>query len=548
MDIPRELEAICMHCLREDRDHRYGSVMDLLADIQRYRHGEPVLVYQEPWYQLAWKWCRRHPVVSASVFSVVIAVIVLLISFSLARTIQSNNLMAEGDRYRIIGDQAFGEAIGVLQELELLRAELVSRDPDEKELRLERTLEGFEGTFLNNYEKAIVFYSQAARFGQSAERRAAMSSIYANRFRFARMERDVKSMQQLHQLLTGWFEDQPAALTAEAQLLLDQFADGVAGLEACRVTAPEGVSWTLIPLKDVDGALTEGEGVEPTEPGVYASLLPGAYILRVRSDKAESIMSFRLDHAEEKEIVLETPIAAPEGTVFVPAGRYWRGGAQSRQFRMHKAWLPAFFIGTHEVTFDAYLTYWKTLSEAQRRADMARVRFDPAIRAYQDAWDQRGNLIEPLQGGWPVVGLTAESAMRYCAWLSETRGQTVRLPTAAEWEKAARGGDGRLYPWGNGLVLDHALIAENIDAKAKVGLFANPGWMVEDRSVYGVMDMGGNVREWTGSRFGDGKGRFMVKGSSASVGQRFLFCDYASDTPVVPTDVGFRIVIEIPEP
>ena len=320
-EIPRELEAICMHCLRADKAHRYDSVMELLADIQRYRHGEPVSVYQEPWYQLAWKWCRRHPVVSASVFSVVMAVIVLLVSFGLARSIQSNSLMVEGNRYRAVGDEAFSRAITVLGDLELVRAEQVAREPVESEVRLARQLEGLETEFLNNYEKAIVFYSQAARFGQSDERRAAMSSIYANRFQFARLERDVKSMQQLHQLLQGWFRDQPDALTSEAQALLDQFADGVAGLGGCRVAAPAGVSWTLVPLVDEDGALVEGQALESDEGGLYTSLLPGAYILRVRGGGASSIMSFRLEHAEQKEIVLEMPVAAPEGMVFIPAGR-----------------------------------------------------------------------------------------------------------------------------------------------------------------------------------------------------------------------------------
>ena len=541
--IPRELEAICMHCLRADKEQRYGSVMALLADIRRYRHGEPVSVFREPWYQLLLKWCKRHPVLSASVFTGVTAALVLTVSFGMARQFQSRSLMSEGDHYRAEGDRSFVRAVTVLESLDALRVEVTSRDLGRKEQNLIEVLEDEEAAFLNDYEKAMVFYSQAARFGQSTERRAAMISIYQNRFRFAEMESDTRSMRQIHRLLAGWFEDRPEALTVQASQLLADFSDRVSGLGQCRVTAPKGVDWRLVPLRDEGGRWVEAEPL-PATSSAYQKLQPGPYLVRYKSERAEAIYSFVLGHSERMDIVIDAPVAAPEGYVFIPEGPYWRGGAQSRQYRQHQAWLPNYFISRYEVTFKDYLRYWRSLDSSERERDMGRVRFDRGQRAYQDAWNEDGVLIKELKTEWPVVGVTVESAMRYCAWWSAETGRSVRLPSDAEWEKAARGGDARLYPWGQGVDSGWAFTSENRPARVAHGLFAKPGSLPFDRSVYGVMDLGGNVREWTGTRFEGRDGLHMVKGASASVGQRFLYSDYASDTPVVPTDVGFRTVIE----
>jgi formylglycine-generating enzyme required for sulfatase activity len=96
----------------------------------------------------------------------------------------------------------------------------------------------------------------------------------------------------------------------------------------------------------------------------------------------------------------------------------------------------------------------------------------------------------------PVVGVTWYEAEAYCAWVSAQQKQTVRLPTEEEWERAARGDDGRPYPWGE--VFDPSLTntfeSGNRDALPVASL---PG----DVSPFGVMDMGGNVQEWTSSEY-----------------------------------------------
>jgi len=100
----------------------------------------------------------------------------------------------------------------------------------------------------------------------------------------------------------------------------------------------------------------------------------------------------------------------------------------------------------------------------------------------------------------PVVGITWYEAMAYCVWLGRKLGKTVRLPSEAEWEKAARGpapATGR-YPWGMEWREGCANTEEaGLQQTSVVGMFPAGG------GAYGVQDMVGNVWEWTRSRYGD---------------------------------------------
>ena len=93
---------------------------------------------------------------------------------------------------------------------------------------------------------------------------------------------------------------------------------------------------------------------------------------------------------------------------------------------------------------------------------------------------------------FPVVGISWNDAVAYCIWLSEKSGIQYRLPTEAEWEKAARGENGFIYPWGDEFDIRKAnTIEAGIHNTSSVGQFSPRG-----DSPYGCADMSGNVREW----------------------------------------------------
>lgn len=163
--------------------------------------------------------------------------------------------------------------------------------------------------------------------------------------------------------------------------------------------------------------------------------------------------------------------------------------------------LPTYYIARYPVTVAQYRAF-----------------VDADGYANQRYWTREGWLWREQQTGqlpmlwdapkWhidnhPVVGVTWFEAMAFCAWYSHQHhlpADLIRLPSEWEWEKAARGTDGRMYPWGMHTQTGNANINETY-AYYHVGDYflkrtTAVGAFVHDRSPYGVMDMAGNVREW----------------------------------------------------
>ena len=96
----------------------------------------------------------------------------------------------------------------------------------------------------------------------------------------------------------------------------------------------------------------------------------------------------------------------------------------------------------------------------------------------------------------PRVGVSWYEAVAYCSWLSERLGYTVRLPSEAEWERAARSTDGRIYPWGDEFDARRCNMSDTgIGATSTVGIFP------DGDSVCGAADMSGNVWEWCSTKW-----------------------------------------------
>lgn len=162
--------------------------------------------------------------------------------------------------------------------------------------------------------------------------------------------------------------------------------------------------------------------------------------------------------------------------VRVPAGPFLMGSEEGAPAERpaHRVVLGAYYIGKYLVTNAQYERFVKDTGHRVPYLD------DP--RAQSENWDRESRTYPPGRARHPVVLVSWHDAQAYCAWAGG------RLPTEAEWEKAARGGlEGKRYPWGDEI---HPGLA-NYDTQSgttPVGTYPPNG--------YGLYDMAGNVWEW----------------------------------------------------
>lgn len=204
--------------------------------------------------------------------------------------------------------------------------------------------------------------------------------------------------------------------------------------------------------------------------------------------------------------------------VDVPGGEFKHGTADE------SAYVMAYRIGRYPVTNDQYARFLAANPEYP-----APYRDEVWAEPYN--WDRRRRTYPEGKSNHPVVLVSLHDALAYCEWAG------VRLPTELEWEKAARGEDGRPYPWGASFDPDLANAREGgIGATTPVGVYPNGA------SPYGLLDCAGNVWEWTTTRTGENQ--VAIRGGSWNF--------YAKDTRCFVREtsqpgyrsnrIGFRVV------
>jgi eukaryotic-like serine/threonine-protein kinase len=266
------------------------------------------------------------------------------------------------------------------------------------------------------------------------------------------------------------------------------------------------------------------------------ALAPGSLILSFEAPgRLTTRLPVLLSRGEtlKQRIVLPAAGAAPPGMIYVPSGRFLFGSADSTNLRRgflnappaHEVKTGDYYIGRNEVTFGQWIEFLDDLppDERRRRTPSAvstqssltltelgpkrwRLALTPSTRTYTAETGQPlryENRRKRAEQDWmklPVAAVSYNDSVAFAAWLDRTgRVPGARLCNEYEWERAARGADGRTFPTGNALKPDDA----NIDVTyGRDPLAFGPdevGSHPASRSPVGADDMAGNVWEWTRS-------------------------------------------------
>lgn len=352
-------------------------------------------------------------------------------------------------------------------------------------------------------------------------------------------------------------------------------------------TQPPGAQVTLRKLEMRDRRLHPTTETDLGTSPVYArSLEMGSYLaelqlpghttvqLPITLARGELADGVRPGDQSAHPITLPVPGAIGEDEVYVPAGWTTLGGDPEalNPWSRRRAWIDAFAIQRFPVTNADYILFLDDLVASGRAEQALRCvprernrgpdtrgapiygrddqgRFVLVPDADGDVWDPR----------WPVILIDWSAARTYARWFADRTGQGWRLPMEAEWEKAARGTDGRFLPWGDHMEPTWAAVWGSRRGRP---LPATVDAYPEDISPYGVRGMAGGVSDWCADRF-TAVGRFLpdrrvpapadddedlsslrvVRGGSWSFTPRFARSANRRevDPKVVSENIGFRL-------
>jgi serine/threonine protein kinase/formylglycine-generating enzyme required for sulfatase activity len=284
-------------------------------------------------------------------------------------------------------------------------------------------------------------------------------------------------------------------------------------LDSCPREDLEGVEVSIRKYEEKDLRLQPGpERVLGRTPLVGVRLDIGSYVCRLRREGfAEALLPVRIVRGGkwEQDVALYRAWEVPDGFRQVPAGPFVMAGHVDSNGPARPGATQDFFIARFPVTFGEYIAFLDDLAasnpaeaRARQPREGAQTFLEEANGRFAVSQRKERNPLG-LSDAMPVMGVSWLDAMAFCAWKSTREGKVFTPPHEEEWEKAARGVDGREYPWGREYDGTFSNTTVSFQAGPRI---VEPGRFPCDESPYGAMDMAGNMVSWClnagGGKFG----------------------------------------------
>ncbi len=405
-------------------------------------------------------------------------------------------------------------------------------------------------------------YTRAlGRVPDHAAARQGLAALYFRQFEAAEANGDPRKMAHYHDLARA-YDDGPLAVQLRDEGLLDV------------TTEPAGAVVTVARYEQ-RGLLLRAEqvrvlGAAPVRRAVFAS---GSYLVTARLGDVEIRYPIMIRRACAQALTLRFANARdlPRDMLLVPGGPFL--ALLPREERVKPASLPDFAVARFPVTFREYVRYLEAIEDPELRArrtplhrgnPLVEKRRDPRGSHPHGEWhlashgvegEGRKRIADGRDLDVPVLAATWYDAVAYATWLSTTTGRPYRLPTDLEWEKAARGADGRAFPMGNRMDPAFAKLRESRPEATQpepVGAF------VHDESPYGVRDLAGGVGDWTSTAVDGGRlPDLSAEGSVTTDGRQAFYrggnfgasslqhMRYPTALRTRQTGIGFRVALDL---
>ncbi|MCE9637073.1 MAG: SUMF1/EgtB/PvdO family nonheme iron enzyme [Planctomycetes bacterium] len=359
--------------------------------------------------------------------------------------------------------------------------------------------------------------------------------------------------------LRGVADDAAHALTMVRRYDDGRLAALLAGDGSLELASdPPGAEVTLHRFEDDDGVLVPDTGrVLGATPLPAVSLPMGSYLAVLRRPGYADVrypVHIARNRAWRGTVKLRMQREIGTGFVYVPGGPFVYGEGKDAKILE----LPDFVISDKPVTFGDWAEFLTAVEEEQG-LDAAR-KLVPSVRGDGDYMERRED------GTWvalpinvdgsarerclkehgpgfelrlPVAGVSWHDAVAYCAWKTKTTGKPWRLPTEEEREKAARGVDGRAFPWGEAA---DPTLGKCQDSRNERSQPEPVGCFPTATSVYGMIDASGNTWDWTDSWRDAGATRRVLRGGSwnGAIGPLRCTTRNRNDPGARYTNIGFR--------